>query len=185
MVISFSSSPEIVRQILELQRSNLRQYLKPDEISSEGFVYVEHDPATLQEICRIEPAVVALDDTSLAGYAICMNKTQGGRVPELVPFFQKLDSLSYNGISLAGASYMVCGQICIAKPYRGHNLMGKLYRHMRVHQSKYMFCITEISKHNVRSLKAHEKVGFEPVHEYLSSKGELWQIVVWDWTQPG
>lgn len=185
MHIHFTSSPEIITKILDLQRINLRKNLSPDDITTQGFVYVEHEPGTLQQICNSEPAVVALDGYDLAGYAICMNKTQGGQVPELVHFFRNLDSLSYQGIPLDRSTYMVCGQICIAKPYRGQNLMGRLYQCMSSHQSNYRFCITEISSLNQRSLKAHQKVGFVPIHEYLSAQGEFWQIVVWDWTIPG
>lgn len=182
MQISFTSAPEIIPRIIQLQRQNLRKNLTPEEIITQGFLYVEHDPVNLQEICLHQPAVVALDGDHLAGYAICMNKSQGSRVPELVPFFNKLDSLDFQGIHLAETEYLVCGQVCVAKPYRGQNLVSQLYNHMSLEREKYKLCITEISTHNKRSLGAHHKIGFKPIQEYLNRSGELWQIVGWDWT---
>jgi len=181
MQLSFTSAPEIIDQIIKLQRLNLRKYLTPEEIATQGFLYVEHDPANLKQICQDQPAVVARDGDHLAGYAICMNKTQGGQVPELVPFFNKIDKQIFQDIPLNQVDYLVCGQVCVAKPYRGQNLVGQLYRHMSLLRTKYKFCITEISMHNKRSLGAHHKIGFEPILEYHNASGEPWQIVAWNW----
>ncbi|MDZ4708231.1 MAG: hypothetical protein SH818_07470 [Saprospiraceae bacterium] len=181
MQLSFSSAPEIVDQIIKLQRQNLRKFLTQEERATQGFLYVEHEPDNLKQICLDQPAVVARDGEHLAGYAICMNKTQGGRVPELIPFFSKIDLQNYEDIPLSQINYLVCGQVCVDKPYRGQNLVGQLYNHMSLLRPKYKFCITEISMHNKRSLGAHYKIGFEPILEYLNASGERWQIVAWNW----
>ena len=39
--------------------------------------------------------------------------------------------------------------------------------------------VTEISTHNKRSSRAHQKVGFEIVKIYEDENGEPWELVVW------
>lgn len=180
--IQFGSDSETIKKILQLQKLNLRQNLQPEEIISQGFVYVEHDPEILQKICLAEPAVIAMAGDQLAGYALCMNKQFGNMVPELVALFENLDSIKFHGEKLKNSNYLACGQICIAKAYRGRNLMGTLYHKMKTLNRKYKYCVTEISTHNIRSLNAHYKVGFVPIQEHVNDLGEHWQIVIWDWS---
>lgn len=181
--ILFAGDDHTVDQIIDLQRKNLRKNLSPEEISSQGFVFVEHDPITLKKICATEPAVIARDGDTLAGYAICMNKAYGVNVPELVDLFQHLDAIVYNGNSLKDSNYLVCGQLCVAKGYRGQNLAGKLYGHMSLLNRKYPYCVTDVSDNNQRSLHAHLRRGFEIIKSFTNDQGELWHIVLWDWNK--
>jgi RimJ/RimL family protein N-acetyltransferase len=48
-------------------------------------------------------------------------------------------------------------------------------------QSSYDFVLTEIATRNTRSIRAHEKVGFQLLHRFSDEK-EQWDIVVWDWS---
>ena len=45
---------------------------------------------------------------------------------------------------------------------------------------RFELLVTEISTRNQRSLRAHARVGFEPVHRYRDDVDE-WEIVAWDW----
>ena len=45
---------------------------------------------------------------------------------------------------------------------------------------KMDYLVTEIAEHNVRSCRAHEKVGFKNIKTYKHQK-DNWNIVVWDW----
>ncbi|MGB2735621.1 MAG: GNAT family N-acetyltransferase [Saprospiraceae bacterium] len=179
--IRFDREEETVRKILELQRKNLRKNLSQAEAASQGFVFVEHDFGTLSKICSEEAPVVAYDGQDLVGYAICMNKIFSQEVPELKLFFEQLDHLVVNGQSLGEQTYIACGQICIAKAYRGQNLMSRLYRHMQTLNDRYMYCVTEISTQNIRSLYAHQKVGFRPIMQHEGDDAEIWEIVLWEW----
>ncbi|HNR07427.1 MAG TPA: GNAT family N-acetyltransferase [Saprospiraceae bacterium] len=183
VALTFTSDPEILEDVLTLQRLNLRKFLSPEESAAQGFLYVEHDPVTLKSICRSEPAVVALDGKRLAAYALCMTREHGHSVPELFDFFNLVDSLHVEGRALADHGFLVCGQVCVAKEYRGQGLMTSLYHKMSEHRSKYYYCVTEISSRNTRSLHAHSKVGFVPIREHRHADGESWQIVLWDWNK--
>lgn len=179
--IRFNNQADTVRKILDLQSKNLRKNLSREEAASQGFVFVEHDFDILMSICQEEAPVVAFDGEDLAGYAICMSKVFAHQVPELKMFFEQLDQLVVNGHKLGNQSYLACGQICIAKAYRGQNLMSRLYHHMQKLKDRYMYCVTEISSQNIRSLYAHQKVGFKKIMQHIGDDAEIWEIVLWEW----
>jgi RimJ/RimL family protein N-acetyltransferase len=73
------------------------------------------------------------------------------------------------------------GQICVDKNYRGKGLVQELYnKHKEIYSTKYQLLITEVSTANIRSQKAHEKVGFTTIHTYKDAMDE-WNVVVWEW----
>jgi ribosomal protein S18 acetylase RimI-like enzyme len=73
------------------------------------------------------------------------------------------------------------GQICVDKDYRGQGLFDMLYRHDReLYSNSYDFMVTEISVSNSRSLRAHQRVGFQTINVYRDEIDE-WEVVLWDW----
>ena len=73
-------------------------------------------------------------------------------------------------------------KIHLAKEYRGKGIFEMLYQqHKRSYSEKYDLLVTKISTNNHRSLKAHEKVGFETVTIEKDNLDE-WVVVVWDWS---
>lgn len=57
---------------------------------------------------------------------------------------------------------------------------GKLYRQARRSlPAPFDLCITETAARNRVSLRAHEKVGFQPLLNYADA-GEDWVVVAWD-----
>ena len=41
--------------------------------------------------------------------------------------------------------------------------------------------VTEVATRNIRSLKAHEKIGFKTIKKFQVKNGEEWAIIGWDW----
>jgi RimJ/RimL family protein N-acetyltransferase len=73
------------------------------------------------------------------------------------------------------------GQICIAASHRGRGLVERLYaEHARRMAPHFDLMVTEIDRANARSMRAHEKAGFEVLHTYRAGGGEEWVIVVRD-----
>jgi GNAT superfamily N-acetyltransferase len=100
---------------------------------------------------------------------------------DLEAMMRKLESLGYNGKRLSEYKYYIMGQVCIDKGHRGKGLFTMLYqKHKELFQNEYDFVITEISAQNRRSLRAHEKIGFETIHTYRDDLDE-WNVVLWDW----
>ena len=165
--------------ILDLQRRNLPSNLEADELLSQGFVTVQHTLEDLQKMNAIERHVIALHHERVVGYLLAMTRASRHDIPVLVPMFNAIDSMVYDARPLADSSYIVVGQACIDKSFRGTGLFDELYEaYVRQFKSHYDYIITEIDAANTRSLRAHSRVGFKTIQEYLAPDGVTWHIVL-------
>ncbi|MBN7818177.1 GNAT family N-acetyltransferase [Algoriphagus pacificus] len=167
--------------ILVLQRENLVQNISIQEKEEQGFVRVQHSLELLESLNSIEPHIIAKEGETIAAYFLAMTKKSRNDVPMLVPMFDQFDELVFKGKKVSEYNYMAVGQVCIGKNYRSQGLFGRCYEaYKEAFNDRYDFAITEISISNARSLKAHQKVGFEVIHTF-KDEFETWAIVVWDW----
>jgi GNAT superfamily N-acetyltransferase len=173
-----------LRAILALQRENRRGARSDAAERADGFVTVEHSLEALRAMHAIEPSIVAVEGGALAGYALVMPVETAPILPILAPMFERLRTLAYRGRSLRDLPHYVMGQICVAARHRGRGVFDALYREHRVQlAARYALVVTEISTRNGRSLRAHERVGFETLEVYRDALEE-WAIVGWDWRDP-
>jgi predicted GNAT superfamily acetyltransferase len=125
---------------------------------------------------------VAKEGDRIVAYLLAMTQRSKSAIPVLIPMFEMFDELFYNGKRIADQEYIVVGQVCIDKSYRGKGILDRCYASYKDHYSKkYSFAITEIATDNTRSLAAHKRVGFEKVQTYAAPDGVAWEIVVWNW----
>lgn len=175
MLSAFQAQENDLPRILELQRANLARALSAEEIASQGFVTVEHTLEILRRMHAIEPSIVAKDGDALAGYALVMPRECREFIPILEPMFQRIDRLGLG-------NFYVMGQVCVARDYRGRGVFDLLFRAHREHlRAKFDRSVTEIATRNVRSMRAHERVGFRVIDRYRDDTDD-WAIVAWDWT---
>lgn len=175
------STPEEVLQIVDLQAKNLAPALSAETMASQGFLTVRHDPAVLQRMNEAAPAVIAKDGDQLAGYALVMLRAFAPEVPILLPMFEMLDGLSWkNNLLRDNPRWFVMGQICVAEGYRGMGIFDGLYLKMKeMYRPQYDFTVTEVAERNTRSMRAHERVGFQTLHVYPdATTGEVWRVVL-------
>lgn len=175
--------PDDLVQILALQGLNLASQISEDELESEGFVSVEHDLALLTELNDPFPHIIAKVGKEVVGYALVMLPEKKDKVFFLKPMFEQIEKLNFKGQKIDAQKYVVMGQVCIAKAYRGKGLFSALYEHMRNCLKAHFEClITEVSERNKRSLRAHQKVGFQTLRRYTDPSGERWRLISWDWS---
>lgn len=173
-----------LEQVLALQRRNLKQVLSQEEMHSQGFVTVAHDLPTLEAMHALAPSIIALQGSEVVAYALVMPRECRALVPVLEPMFALIDGLDFQGRPLKEQRFYVMGQICIDKAHRGMGLFDALYQqHHEQLRDRFDCVITEVSVHNTRSLRAHERVGFQTVHTYPDVT-DTWAVVLWDWTAP-
>ncbi|GAA0879120.1 hypothetical protein GCM10009119_20880 [Algoriphagus jejuensis] len=176
-----AESPEELQGILGLQHSNLPKNISATEKSEQGFVTVNHSYEQLLEMNAIAPHLIAKEDGRVIGYVLAMTKASKALVPVLVPMFRQFDRVNFGGKLVADFDYMVIGQICVDKNHRGQGIFDRMYEaYGALFSERFDFAITEIAVSNVRSIKAHQRVGFEVIHEF-SDETEDWVIVAWDW----
>jgi hypothetical protein len=182
LTFTTSGSDKELLGILALQRSNLPENLSEDEMKSQGFVTVIHDLAGLKKMNELERHVIAKDDEKIVAYLLAMTSASAADIPVLIPMFEMFGRIEYGGRAVSEYKYIVVGQVCVGKGYRGQGVLDHCYaEYRRRMQGRYDFAITEISTRNTRSIQAHKRIGFTEVHTYKAPDGEDWSVVVWQW----
>lgn len=175
------ASQQEMQQILMLQEKYLAGTNNREEEKEQGFVTVHHTLHKLEQMHTLSPSIIVKDGDVVIAYALVMLTGAVDLIPELQSMFQLFSQLSYKDQPLNHYRYYVMGQICINKTYRGQGVFEMLYtKHKELMQSNYDFVVTEIATRNTRSIRAHEKMGFELLHRFKDDKEE-WDVVIWDW----
>lgn len=182
VVYTTASSKEDLEGILCLQQANLAQNIAPEEKKSQGFVTVWHTYEQLARLNEYEQHIIAKHCGRVVGYVLAMTAQSRFDIPVLVPMFDFFDTIFYKNKKVGSCRYMVVGQVCVDKDFRGQGVFDNCYAaYKNRYGGKYDFAITEIASANTRSQQAHKRVGFETIATYTAPDGTGWQVVVWDW----
>jgi len=182
IVYTTAKTNEDIVQILELQKCNLPKNLTDEQKASEGFVTVIHSFDTLKRMNTIEQSIIAKEGERVIGYLLAMTRKSRNAIPVLIPMFNIFDNVGYCNKKISQYKYIVVGQVCIARAWRGQGILDNSYaEYKKQFRGKYDFAITEIHEKNKRSLNAHKRIGFETVHHYQDPQGDEWNVVLWDW----
>lgn len=164
--------------ILALQRANLPSNISVTEALEQGFVTVVHDLPLLARMNDASPHTIAKEENVVIGYCLTMLPSFRAEIPVLIPMFEMIDSLAWEGKSLKQTAYFVMGQTCVAKSHRGQGIFDKLYEGLKQFYKKdFEVVITEISIRNQRSWRAHQRVGFQLINQYKAPDGEEWLLI--------
>ncbi len=175
---TFSKTDDDLRAILTLQKANLKVNISQQEAKEQGFVTCKHSFEVLKLMNEPHPHIIAKNHKALAGYALVMLKAHSDKVPEIVPMFTQINHLSFKEKLLKEANYVVMGQICVAKNFRGKGVFAGLYQTMfTALHSHFNYLITSIATANTRSVRAHQKVGFETIETFKDDLGD-WVLVL-------
>ena len=167
--------------IRNLQEANLKRNLTEEEVLTQGFVTAEYTIEFLERMHRLVPSVIAKDGDEVVGFVISAPIAIRKEHDLLGDLFNNIDNIIYENHSLKASRYIVVGQLCVARDYRGFGLVSRMYGHFRSCLSNdYDYCLTDVAADNPRSLKAHIKSGFRVV-DTLRYGGLSWDIVLWDW----
>lgn len=178
IIIDSTTTEADLYSIIDLQQKNLAKNISQKEAFEQGFTFVEYDFNLLKRICDAEPAIVARENNKLIGYAIILTRAFGSQIPELAPMFTLFDTLPYEKQKFGNASYVLIGQICIAKEFRGRGIFDQLYNQIIASlSSRFEYLITEVAVRNTRSMNAHQRVGYNVFHSY-EDIGEKWNTLI-------
>lgn len=178
-MITYTTAKSIsdLNQILKLQKANLKLNLPIEEYKKEGFVTLKHNIKLLKELNAPYPHVIALDGANIIGYALVTIPQKTAYIPLLQSTIEELNGVEYHEQKVLDLSYFLMGQVCIHKSYRGKGIFQGLYKKMKTEmKSDFEIIITEIAIANKRSMRAHEKVGFEILKTHIE-EGSEWAIV--------
>lgn len=173
------SNDDELQQILALQADNLRHRNNLEIENEQGFVTLKHDFELLKLMNNVTPHIIAKDNDRVVGYILAMPKTYRNFNSSLDLMFDFLDTMTYNNQSFIDLNYLVMGQICIDKNYRGKGIFKGLYSYYFKYYLPTFACIvTEVASRNKRSLNAHLNIGFEVIHIYDEPGVEEWVVLL-------
>lgn len=178
-----ASTDEDIESIRKLQYANLRQNIGEDEANREGYVTARYSSTFLKEMNDIEPILIArkVENEKIVGYCIVVGKELATKHQLLKDLSQMIDSQTFNGRQLSDVNWILCGQCCVAKGFRGKSIGPALYKYFYdCYSDKYDYLITEVAQQNPCSIQMHLKVGFEVVDTNVYEDQEF-DIVLWDW----
>ncbi len=182
MELTTAKTTSDLEQILALQRRNLPSSLSADELREQGFVTVVHTLQNLLRMNMIHQHVIGKNGTRIIAYLLAMTEHSKEDIPVLEPMFAMFRQLSFAGRPLTDYHYIVVGQVCVDKDFRGQGILDRCYDFYRqTYSPVFDFAITEIDATNTRSLAAHKRIGFRELHRFYSADGIEWVIVIWDW----
>src|SRR3982750_2640262 len=122
-----STTQHDLQGILDLQKRNLPANLSQEEIKGQGFVPVNHNMDDLRNMNEIEEHVIAKANNQVVAYLLAMTAHSKHDIPVLVPMFELLEDLQYKGKKLSAQNYIVIGQACVDKPFRGQGVFDGIY----------------------------------------------------------
>jgi GNAT superfamily N-acetyltransferase len=174
-----------IAELLDLQRANLAINLDAQTIESQGFVTFIYTPEAIEKMMSTAPQIVARADGKIVGYALTTTVETGldnALMRPLVELSQTLGPLSKWNIPFSsGKPFYFMGQVCIRAGYRGTGIFDALYQeHKDLFKYQFKAVVTEIASDNLRSLAAHQRVGFQTIHtEFDEKHNKEWQVVAW------
>jgi len=168
--------------ILALQKANLANNISGEEASREGFVTAIHTLEILQKMNAIEQSIIAKEDDNVIAYLLAMTPDCRFDITALVSLFEQFEKIKWKDKLLSSYHYLVVGQVCVAKGYRGQGILDNCYQAYKKHfKEKYDFAITDIVMKNQRSINAHKRIGFTEVNRFVAPDNQEWSIVLWEW----
>ncbi|WP_373511437.1 N-acetyltransferase family protein [Persicitalea sp.] len=168
-----------LHQILYLQTQNHKSLVSDIVKREQGFVTVRHTWQELSKMHEATPQIIAKDEGKVVAYALAMLPDAATLIPDLQPMFALFEQISWQNKKLADCHYYVMGQVCVAESHRGQGLFDGLYeQHRELYRPNFDLLITEVSAGNGRSLRAHERVGFRPIHTHIDHV-DTWQVLAW------
>ena len=157
-----------ITPISKIQTENLRDNLTPDQMK-DGYLSIAFSKNEFREFNRDIGVIVAKVQGRVIGYCCVSSAAFNAQFPILDQIVAHLPTYSVPGTEQQPDKATTCfyGPACIAKNFRGQNVLTHLFSHglKLSRDAGYSFCFSFISSENQRSLKAHLKLPFNKVGE--------------------
>ena len=179
---TIAETVEDLHGILALQKANLSVNLTQEEILKEGFVTAVHSFENLKKMNDLEQSIIAKNGDEVIAYLLAMTPECKNDIAALISLFENFEKLEWKGKLISRYHYIVVGQVCVAKGYRGLGILDNCYYlYKERFKSKYDFAITDIDIKNQRSINAHKRIGFQEILRFTAANQQEWSIVIWEW----
>ena len=181
MTICLATTDREIQEIRDLQEVNLKENVTAENRLSDGFLTAKYELDFLKAMHNLTPAIIAKPDDAVVGYALATDKSLLSSHPLLNDLSCQINKISFKKKTIGDFNYLVVGQLCVAKEFRGQGVAQQLYFHFKkVYKNRYPFAVTDVDQKNNASLGMHSKVGFKTLST-LNYGESSWNVVVLDW----
>ena len=178
ITIKLASSESELIEIKNLQKKNLKGNLSDSEKKTEGFLTAEYSLSFLKKINQDSPAIILKND-KVVGYALAVSKKMG-KFNELLNYLiNEFDNKRYKDVKLVNENYIVVGQLCLDKSFRGMGYVEKMYSQFKKTYKNYRYCLTAVDLENKRSSAIHQRCGFLRIGQLMLNENPG-EIILWD-----
>ena len=149
-----------------IQSENLRDNLTSDQLK-DGYLSIAFTDSEFRKFNRDLGVIVAKVRGQVVGYCCVSSAAFNAQFPILDQIVANLSTYAVAGSEQRPTKAATCfyGPACIAKPFRGRNVLPHLFSHALklARKAEYSFCFSFVSSENRRSLRAHLKLPFYKV----------------------
>ena len=181
MKICLAKNITEVEEIKSLQTRNLKKNISLKNRLIDGFLTASYSISFLNKMNELTPAIIAKQSNRVIGYVLATDRSLLSEHPLLRDLSSQINKISFRNKTIEDFNYLVVGQLCVAKEFRGLGIAQQLYIHFKkAYKNRYAFAITDVDQKNNASLGIHLKVGFKALSTLNYGKSK-WDVVVWDW----
>jgi ribosomal protein S18 acetylase RimI-like enzyme len=180
--VHLTDSKNDYEQIILLNELNNIEKVDKDLWASEGFLSLKFSNEQLDLFRGPFKHVVAKVNDKIIGYALVLLKENKFASPFFDPMFDIINSTDMEGKLLKDINYFVMAQICVDKQFRGIGVFKALYYTLADQMgSSFEKVIIEVSPNNIKSMFAHQNIGFEVINTVKNKEGVVdWNVMSWD-----
>jgi ribosomal protein S18 acetylase RimI-like enzyme len=181
MKICLAKNITEVEEIKSLQTRNLKKNISLKNRLIDGFLTASYSINFLNKMNELTPAIIAKQSNRVIGYVLATDRSLLSEHPLLRDLSSQINKISFKKKTIGDFNYLVVGQLCVAKEFRGQGVAQQLYFYFKkVYKNRYPFAVTDVDQKNSASIGMHLKVGFETLST-LNYGESSWNVVIWDW----
>ena len=181
--ITYTTAQELQEliQIQSLQSKHHKDAIPKNLWGQKGYVTLLYSLEMLQKAGRYYPPIIAKFEDEIIGYLLVFDQKILGLHPVIDHFIAEINTHKFMGKSLQSENYVMVGQLCVDHKFSGKGIAREMYAYFKkFYASSFSYCVTDIDKRNLRSLKLHYSLGFQLIGKSHTEEAE-WNIVLWDW----
>ncbi|MDQ3292285.1 MAG: hypothetical protein M3Q05_13440 [Bacteroidota bacterium] len=133
-----------------------------------GFLTGVFTEVAVRSMITSAPSIVAYNQQELAGFILNTNLLANQYPPLVQEIIKELSQLMFREIPVEQFRYFFYGPVLVARKYRQHGLLKKLFMKTKEELStKFNLGIAFIDQDNDSSFRVHKNLGWEVIGEIL------------------
>lgn len=163
--------------LYDLQNRNLGSVLTRSE-KSDGFLSAGFEPDEFKALNDDLCVVVCAASKEVLGFLVASTTEFNKAFPLPRTMIERYRDSIFEGRTLDSYRSYISGPVCVERTERGKGIFEGMYGKLfDLLPAEYELAVTLVANDNPRSMNAHQKVGFNPVSQFMFN-GRTFNILV-------